>query len=72
QTYRGISATGTPNGVPSTPQKIQLYPRTRKGERLLQVAENRVGMRWSPAPSRPWKTLERMTTHDLVSCDRDI
>ncbi|CAM9309302.1 unnamed protein product [Ectocarpus sp. 8 AP-2014] len=62
--YRGISATGTPDGVPSNPQQIQLYPRTRKGERLLQDAQNRVGMRWSPTPYRPWKTLERMATHD--------
>lgn len=66
QRYRGVSVTGTPDGAPSTPQQIQLYPRTRKGERLLQDAENRRGMRWSPTPTMPWKTLERMATHDQV------
>lgn len=69
QRYRGISATGTPDGVPSNPQQIQLYPRTRKGERLLQDAQNCVGMRWSPTPYRPWKTLEIMATHDQARED---
>ncbi|CAM9562212.1 unnamed protein product [Ectocarpus sp. 6 AP-2014] len=69
QRYRGISTTGTPDGVPSNPQQIQLYPRTRKGERLLQDPQNRVGMRWSPTPYRPWKTLERMATHDQARED---
>lgn len=66
QKYRGISMSGTPNGVPSTPEKIRLFPRTRKGERLLQDRATCSGLRWSPTPYRPWKTLERMATHDQV------
>ncbi|CAN0237071.1 unnamed protein product [Ascophyllum nodosum] len=62
--YRGVSTTGTPDGVPSSLEKIHLFPRTRKGRQLLQDPANRSGLKWSPTPYRPWKMLERMVTHD--------
>ncbi|CAM9529044.1 unnamed protein product [Choristocarpus tenellus] len=61
-----------PNGRPSQPENIRLIPRTHLGHRMLQDPAIRAGLKWSPSPHRPWKSLQRIAAFEQNETDENM